>query len=354
MPYISPTLSELLTRTRSDIEARTGVSNIATEGVSSSAAGNAYGLHGRLRWIARNIVPHLADADILLKHCEFWGVWRKQAAAAAGELVVDVVGEAVIDVGTRWQRADGVIVESTSAVMLSAASSVSVPVQAVEAGTAGNTAAGVKFELISPIVNVKSTAAVAEGAISGGAAIESIDSLRSRLLFRVQYPPSGGTIHDYVRWAMECAGVTRAWCLDTPGRNVITVLFVLDGQADIFPTDSDCQRVNDYITSHTNPLTNQIEGKPPCVELITKGPTKRPLNPVIRISPKTPATQAAVETALNDLLVEAEPGEVVYLSKLSAAVATAGGVNDGRIVSMTDDIYPKADELVVVGEIIWQ
>ncbi|WP_140918649.1 baseplate J/gp47 family protein [Limnobaculum xujianqingii] len=354
MPYISPTLSELLTRTRTDIETRTGTSNLATEGVAASAAANAYGLYGRLSWIARNIVPHLADDDILLRHCEFWGVWRKQPTAASGIIQVDTVGEAVIDIGTRWQRQDGVIFTSTSAVMVSDAGNVQVPVEAVEVGTSGNTAANIKVELLSPVVNVKSAAIVASTTISGGAAIESVDSLRSRLLLRVQYPPSGGNTHDYIRWALECAGVTRAWCFSTFGRNVITVLFVLDGQSDIFPTGADIERVNDYITAHINPLTNQWEGKPPCVELIVSGPKKLPLNPVIRLSPKTPATQAAVTAALTDLLIDAEPGGMAYQSKMDAAVATADGVTDGKIVSLSGDVYAREHELIVLGDITWQ
>lgn len=354
MPYISPTLSELLTRTRTDIENRTGVSNLATEGVAASAAGNAYGLYGRLSWIARNIVPHLADDDILLRHCEFWGVWRKQPTAANGELTVETVGAAVIDVGTRWQRQDGVILASTSAVMVTGAGNVTVPVESEDVGTAGNTAANVKVELLSPIVNVKSAAFVASTAISGGASIESIDSLRSRLLLRVQYPPSGGNQYDYIRWALECAGVTRAWCMSVMGRNVVTVQFVLDGQSDIFPTGADVERVHDYITAHLNPLTNQWEGKPPCVELVVSGPKKLSLNPVIRISPKTPATQVAVTKALTDLLVDAEPGGMAYLSKMNAAVATAEGVTDGRISSLSGDVYAQDNELIVLGDITWQ
>ncbi|SQI34913.1 Uncharacterized homolog of phage Mu protein gp47 [Leminorella richardii] len=343
-----------MTRTRTDIETRTGTSNIATEGVAMSAAANAYGLHGRLGWIARNIIPHLADDDILLRHCEFWGVWRKQPTAATGTIIVEVVDDAVIAAGTRWQRQDGVILTSTSAVMTSTAGTVIVPVEAEETGTTGNTAADVKVELLSPVVNVKSAAFVSSATISGGAEIESIESLRSRLLFRVQYPPSGGNTYDYVRWALECAGVTRAWCFSAIGRNVVTVLFVLDGQPDIFPTLSDIERVQDYITAHQNPLTNQWEGKAPAVELNVSGPQKLALNPVVRISPKTPDTQAAVTAALTDLLIDAEPGGKAYLSKMNAAVATASGVTDGRIVSLSDDIYAQENELIVLGDITWQ
>lgn len=66
--------------------------------------------------------------------------------------------------------------------------------------------------------------------------------------------------------------MTRAWCFSAIGRNVVTVLFVLDGQPDIFPTLSDIERVQDYITAHQNPLTNQWEGKAPAVELNVSGP----------------------------------------------------------------------------------
>lgn len=355
MPYISPTLTELLKRTKSDIESRTGQSNIATEAVSFANAGNAYGLHERLHWIARNIVPHLSDDDVLLKHCEFWGVWRKQPNHAAGHVVASVVGDAIIERGTRWQRQDGVILESTESAIVTGASDISVPVQAIDAGKSGNTAAGVKLELVSPVVNVQSSAIVDAAAISGGSDIESIDSLRSRLLFRVQYPPSGGNEYDYKRWALECAGVTRAWCIPAKsGQNVVTVMFVMDEQSDIFPTASDIERVKDYITGHINPLTNQWEGKAPCVELLVMGPIRKPLNPIIRISPSTPEARAAVEAGLNGLLIGIEPETVTYLSKIRAAVSNAKGVNDSAVASPVADVYAQARELTVLGDITWQ
>ncbi|WP_174788505.1 baseplate J/gp47 family protein, partial [Leminorella grimontii] len=79
--------------------------------------------------------------------------------------VVEVVGEAVIDAGTRWQRQDGVIFASMSAVMTSTAGTVTIPVEAEDVGAVGNTLADVKVELLSPVVNVKSAAFVSSAAI---------------------------------------------------------------------------------------------------------------------------------------------------------------------------------------------
>ncbi|MDD4952837.1 MAG: baseplate J/gp47 family protein, partial [Desulfovibrionaceae bacterium] len=88
----------------------------------------------------------------------------------------------------------------------------SAPVDAVEAGTGGNESAGVSLTLTSPVSGVQSTAAVAAGGITGGADQEADEALRARLITRIQQSPHGGAGYDYVAWALEVSGVTRAWC----------------------------------------------------------------------------------------------------------------------------------------------
>ena len=69
-----------------------------------------------------------------------------------------------------------------------------------------------QLTLDSPIVGVNASANVTAGALTGGADAEDDDSLRARLLARIKEPPQGGSKADYVTWALEVPGVTRAWC----------------------------------------------------------------------------------------------------------------------------------------------
>lgn len=162
MPYKAPTLSTLIARNQADIESRlpgtyARTAFRTTHAIAYANAGNAAGLHDHLAWTSRQVIPHLADDDKLLEHCEFWGVWRKTATNARGTLTVTVSAETLIPGGTRWQRPDGVVFESIDDVHAVAGDN-PVSVTAIETGRTGNTAEGVPLELISPVVNVQTQA----------------------------------------------------------------------------------------------------------------------------------------------------------------------------------------------------
>lgn len=360
MAYNVPTLSLLLARGQADIESRLPGTFArrrfsVTGAVAFANAGNTAGLHDHLAWTARQIVAHLADDDKLLEHCEFWGVWRKPASTARGDVLVTTTSETVIPVGTRWQRADGVIFESTAEVRASAGRNIPVPVEALEAGKNANTAQNVVLELVSPVDFVQSAATASTTGISGGAELESMDSLRARLLFRVQYPPSGGNKFDYVRWALECPGVTRAWCIPRyRGHGSVGVMFVLDEEADIFPTPHDLSRVKDYLTAHINPITNQVEGKTVCSELIVESPKPYPVNPVIRLVPNTEAVKQAVSQALTAFLATLPREGTLLLSQLRATISNAPGETDNTVIFPVGDLYAAENELFVLGDIEWR
>ena len=351
MSYTPPKLTELIKRAKGDFDA-VGVRSLLIDAIAMAHAGQTNGLYEFLGWISRQIVPHLADDEILLLFCQFWGVQRKMPSKAKGSLLLTVRGDTAITAGTQWQTESGFIVECVRSVLLGAGIS-TVEVIAVTEGALGNMDGGTKFELISPVANVESAAILDSAGLTGGADIESFSSLRARLLFRVQYPPSGGNRWDYIRWARECAGVTRAWCVPAPMYcNYVTVLFVLDERTSIVPTDRDLARVREYINGHVNPVTNQFEGKPPAAELIVRAPVIKPISPQIQLFPDTPDTRAAVHQSLTELLNRSQLGESFYLSHIRAAVSNATGVVDHRI-NLVEDIEVNNDELAVLGVITW-
>lgn len=351
MSYTPPKLTELIKRARDDFNA-VGVRSLLIDAIAMAHAGQTNGLYEFLGWISRQIVPHLADDEILLLFCQFWGIQRKMPNKSRGQLMLTVRGDTAITAGTQWQASSGLVIECSQSKLLSSGIA-TVEVVAVNEGAESNVNGGVEFELISPIANVESKAVLSETGMTGGADIENISSLRARLLFRVQYPPSGGNKWDYIRWARECAGVTRAWCIPAPlYYNYVTVVFVLDEQADIVPTNDDINRVRDYINGHINPITNQFEGKPPAAELIVKAPVLKAINPQIRLFPDTPEARAAVYSALVDLLHKSQLGEKIYLSHIRAAVSNAKDVIDHQI-NLSADIEAGSEELITLGDISW-
>lgn len=357
MPYKAPTLSTLIARNQADIESRlpgtyARTASRVTQAIAYANAGNAAGLHDHLAWTSRQVVPHLADDDKLLEHCEFWGVWRKAATYAEDQLIVVATTAAFIPEGTRWQRPDGEMFEVMDGTILVAGNNV-VAVNALNEGRLGNTEANVSFSLVSPVVNVQPDAV--SQVISGGAELETIDSLRNRLLFRVQYPPSGGNQYDYIRWALEVPGVTRAWCMPRyRGHGSVGVMFVMDEEPNIFPGENDLARVKDYLTGHVNPITNQVEGKTTGAELIVLSPAAKVIALNLRISPNMEEVRQSVKASLKSYLDSLPPGGLAYLSELRAAISNAPGEVDNTLYSPTTDIQANENEIFILGDTVWR
>ena len=72
------------------------------------------------------------------------------------------------------------------------------------------------LRLMSPVPGVHNELTVGSAGLNGGADQETEPERLVRLLTRIQNPPHGGNPADYAMWAMEVAGVTRAWGYRAP------------------------------------------------------------------------------------------------------------------------------------------
>ena len=182
---------------------------------------------------------------------------------------------------------------------------------------------------------------------SGGADPESDESLRERLLERQKTPPRAGTKEDYVAWAKEVPGVTRAWCYPMelgPGR--VTVRFMTDGMTENgIPSSQMIETVEDH-----------IEGQMPVtVILAVVAPQAKPLSMTLDILPDTEEARAKIKSAIEQVILnEAAPGGPVLLSSLSRAVGSVSEVSSFRIVTPTDDVTTTTGQILVPGEITYQ
>ncbi len=360
MPYKAPGLTDMIARTEQNIQQRLPgtwpQANETTLGALAYAnAGLAAGVHEHVAWVSRQIIASDADEAELLKHCQHWGVRRKQATAASGTVTMTVTDAVTIPANTRWQRADGELYINTEAASAGAAGTLDVVLTAINAGAGGNLAAGTALTLVTPLEYVIAQGITTAG-IVGGADIESVGELLARLEFRVQYPPFGGNKYDYVRWARECTGVTRAWCLPTwKGGGTVGVTFVMDNNDNIFPEAADITRVAEYIYSHKDPVTGLIVGAPDGIIITVFAATPKPVDMEILISPNTEALQSAVKSALVSLFYnESEPGGSLAQSHIIRAIAKVSGLTDFKLRAPADDVlYSEATELLTVGDITW-
>lgn len=344
--YSRPTLADLVTRTRADLVSRLSADDILrradAEVYARVLAGLAHGLYGYVDYLANQIIYDTAEAEYLARWASIWGVTRNPAAVATGSVTFTVSAGAVIPAGTLLHALDGVQYQTTADATVSAPSA-SAPVASLVAAAAGNRTTGQTLTLVSPIAGVQSSATA--GALVGGADLESDDDLRARLIARIQQPPHGGDANDYVAWALEVSGVTRAWCYPLElGEGTVTVRFVRDDDASLIPDADEVAAVQAYING-LRPVTAAVT---------VVAPVAVPLNLSIAVAPNTAAVQSAVQAELADLIArESKPGGTIYLSHIRSAISAAAGENNYTMSTPSADVTNTAGNMTTLGTITW-
>lgn len=349
MPFERPSLADLIARAVADIEsrlpgtdARLRRSNLNV--LAKVHAGAVHQLYGYLDFLARQLMVDTAESAYLERYSSIWGVLRLPAAFAAGNVTFTGANGSVIPAGTELQRGDGQVY-STSADAIIAAGSATAAVVAAVAGAAGNAEAGVSLAMTTPIVGVNSAVVVAAGGLVEGADVETDTSLRERLLRRIQQPPNGGSKHDYVAWALEVPGVTRAWCYpEELGPGTVTVRFVRDNDASLIPDAGEVSAVQAYIE----------ERRPVTADVTAVAPVAVAMNFNITLVPNTVATRAAVEAELRDVLRrEAEPGGTILVSHLREAISVAAGETNHVLNAPAADVAHTTGQIATPGTFTW-
>jgi uncharacterized phage protein gp47/JayE len=305
-------------------------------------AGGMHLEHGHLDWNARQIIPDTAEAEILERWASIWGLTRKAAAFAQGSITFTGVEGAAIPTGTRAKRADGIEFQVDTAGTI-ASGTATIASTAVVAGAAGNTDPGETLTLSSPVAAVDPTGTVEAAGIGAGSDEETDDLLRARLLVRLRQIPTGGSVADYRGWALEIAGVTRAWALPNHlGPGTVGVTFVADNLASPIP---------DSTLVATVQAKMEIE-RPVTAAVTVFAPIPSPLNPSLQINPNTLDVRTAITLAVEDHInTVAEPGGTLLLSKLREAISTANGVLNSVIISPATDITTTTGMLTTPGSI---
>lgn len=348
MTITRPTLQELVARTETDLSGRLldGAQPLARSVVSVLArmqSGQIHMLYGYLEWLAEQPFVGSAEAEYLERHARTWGVVRKAAVPATGSVSIPGANGAVLPKGTELQRVDGALYITTADASVTGGVALA-SVAASEAGAAGNTSAGIALTLTSPVAAMQSTATVVAPGLTGGVDKEGDEALRARVLTRIQTPPQGGNPADYVSWALEVPGITRAWVYPLHmGPGTVGVAVVADNAADgPIPSAALVAAVQAHLDS-VRPVT---------AEGFAFAPTALPVPITMHLSPDTPATRAAVQAELGDLFArEAEPGGTILLSHLREAVSVSAGEVDHVITSPTEDVVPTALQFPVLGAV---
>lgn len=350
MPFERPTLQELVDRALADVESKLpGADTKLRRGnlqvLPRVHAAAVHGLYGYLDFIAKQAMPDSAEAEYLDRWAAIWGVLRRPAARATGNAAMTGTVGAVVPAGALFRRNDNARFIASEEVTFADTSAVA-PVIAEDAGDAGNTAAEAVISLVSPITGVSTVGAVAGGGLSGGVDQEQDASLLARLLRRIQEPPHGGAEADYITWALQCTGVTRAYAqAGRFGAGTVGVTFLMDDtEGGPIPTPDDVARVQAYINQR----------RPVTADVTVYALTPVDLDFTIQLTPDNSTVRAAVAAELADLILrEALPEDTLLISHIREAVSIAAGETDHVLTSPTEDATAGAGEIFVMGEITW-
>lgn len=354
-----PSLASLIDGVAGDIEtaipgADARLPRSALAGIGYAKGGVSKQQYFSIYWVYKQLFPQTADWDALLMLGQLKGKTPKLASAAS--LTLNVTGNNGVQptAGLIVKRSDGARFAIAGAATI-AGGVASVTATALVPGSAGNTPVNTTLTFEAPIANVNSNA-TAGAVVTTGFDAETIDAFRGRVIEAWQNPPQGGDLNDFVQWAKDVAGVTRAWSFKNwMGTGSVGVLFVEDDNpAGIIPSGGDVAAVQAYIETVC----------PVIGELFVVAPTALNLNPTIHIVPDNAANRAAVTANLKALIAaEAIPGGstsasgLFYLSHIQEAVDTAAGIVD-NVISLLVGVAPAnitvgAGQLVQLGNITW-
>lgn len=351
MTFARPTLAELVDRAESETAARLGLGSLLPRStlkvLARVWAGGLHGLYGYLDWVSRQVVPLTADQEVLERWADLFGLERRAAAAAVGDVTFSGTSGTVVPLGTVVQRADGERYETTAGGTVTAGT-VTLPVEAEVAGLEGNAAAGTTLQLGTPITGVTG-AVVAAGGLVNGLDPETDEELRTRLQEFVSAPPQGGSVADYHAWAREVPGVTRVFVIENGlGLGTVLVLFAVDDDpGGPIPNGAKVQEVQDRLTDET-----RRDSRPVCADVTTIPPVSQSVPVTVELTPNTLPVQEAVKDALRGMLVrEGGPGRTISHAKFVEAIATAAGEQDHVLTVPAGDVVAGATSLPVLGTV---
>lgn len=385
MPFSRPTLTDLRGQVAVDISTGLPGSDALLRFSSLQVLGTALaGLmqlqYGYTDWVSKQSNPFTATEEFLEAWAALKNVFRNPATQAGlvvpGQVTFSGSNGTVVSSGAPIIRGDGVPFTATSTATVAGGS---VTVDAVanidpsgQTGAFGNCGVGTVMKLGTALAGINSTGAVST-AFTGGADVEQDTSLRARMLQAYQNVPQGGAQADYVTWALQVNGVTRAWCNPSgfgAGTVVVYPMFdVTEAAHNGFPQGVSGVATLEWrgipeATGDQLIVADWIYPLRPVTALVyVVAPTQMVVNLTIAgISTLPTATRSLIASAIAGLFVTygsplGVPGSgangVVDLSYIESAIAAITGTQGFVITSPTANIVGTTGQLPVLGTITY-
>lgn len=346
MSWQTPTRTEVRALIRDDINtnlpgADATIPNSVLRVLADGNAGLAHLEFLYLDYIAGEVMPD-TTLDWLDRHADIWLGGRKLATFASGFVLMTGTPGTLVPTGTSLSIS-GAAYETTADTYIGDEAT-DVPVLALTAGRAGNSDPSTGVSVNNPVDGLSGVAAVST--LTGGVDIEGTEDLRIRLLERIRMPPMGGARHDYVAWAKQVPGVTRAWAAQEMGIGTATLRFMMDDLREDFggfPQEIDLVTVFD----HVDPL------RPVTVKnFYVVAPVAFPIDfTVTDLDPDTEATRAAIAVEVEAMLkAKAAPGQTIFRAWIDEAVSRALGEFSHEL-TFASTAMPSPGHMAVLGTI---
>ena len=364
MAFTRPTLDTIVKRIKADFKTGLNLQAILIRSFldifAKAFGGASHTLHGHIDFgINKKFFPDGANPDeaTVVRWGTLFNVIRNDANFA--ELTMEFTGTTggtVLDQAI-LVRSDGVLYTLQVEAVVPAAGTIQANVVCQTEGEIGNLADGEFLTLQSSVPGVSSSVEVITTIIEGEDQ-ESLIDYQTRVIERMQDPPAGGKVTDYVSFGKTVTGVTRVWVLpDHLGEGTVGLTFVEDGNipASIIPSPAKVTEVQEAVEAL----------KPISADLFVFVPIELEMNPEIQLKPNTTDVQNAVISELDDLLAReaqvrdaSDPDQVgvgvqfdgkIKISQINEAISIAAGEEDHILISPTADVQPQTGGLVTLG-----
>lgn len=379
MPFKRPTLTELREKNRTQLQSelrKTGAllrySNMRV--LADADAGLAHLHYGYLDYIALQATPFNSTDEWLAGWAGLKSVYQNAAnPASTPSYQFSGTAGAPVGKGVILRRGDGYRYSLVDTVTIGADGTAHGKLTAIlpdiidapnGGGIDGNADAGTSLTLDISLPGVDASGVMIEPA-TGGADIETQESLRARMLLAYQSPPQGGSDTDYKQWALAVPGVTRCWPKRRlMGAGSVGVYIMCDGNDETnhgFPVGTDgISQLDDWgaqkATGDQGRVADYIYPLAPVTALVyVCSPVAKTINfEISGISHVGSDITAAIDAAIDNVFFEGgtpEGNGKIFLSDLNRAIGDIDGTAGFILVSPAANIELGVGELPVRGEV---
>jgi uncharacterized phage protein gp47/JayE len=357
MPWNTPTLKDTRRLTRdyvlSQLGAKAMIPNSVLRIMSDAMSGLTHLTLLYLDWLAKQLLPDTAEREWLDRHGHIWlknadgSTGRKSATFARGMLQFAGNPGAIIPVGSLLMGASLVQYQTIEEGDIGSGGLGNAPAVALTPGIIGNLPDGTAVGFPNPPIGVSGTT-TCYGDMTGGVDEETDEQLRERILFRIQKPPMGGDLDDYVAWTMAVPGVTRAWASSEMGIGTVTVRFMMDVlRADNYglPNFNDVAVVEAYLDTVRPVAVKDFFVAAPILyfyDIAIQG-----------LSKDDSSTRARIETGIRDMeLKRSKPGQTWYRSWVDEAISSAIGEEHHELIYETQ-VMPDLGSMPTLQTVLY-